>query len=141
MTPISCQILTNGPTPTALHLLRSISRTTGAAYNHSVRSLVYYVTGHGFGHAVRSAEIIRAIQRRRPELPIHVCSAAPGWLFPPLASHRPVALDVGVVQPDALQTDYDETLRQLGELVGAADQIVTREAAYLTSVQAGLVVA
>jgi hypothetical protein len=106
-----------------------------------VRSLVYYITGHGFGHAVRSAEIIRGLQSRRPELPIHVCTTAPDWLFPPLAGQRRVALDVGVIQADALQTDYDETLRQLGDLVAHADEIIAREATYLRGVNAGLVVA
>src|SRR5947199_145139 len=30
-------------------------------------SLVYYISGHGFGHAVRSAEVVRALGRGWPE--------------------------------------------------------------------------
>ena len=36
--------------------------------------LIYYVSTHGYGHGVRSADIIRALNRLRPELPIVVVS-------------------------------------------------------------------
>ena len=34
--------------------------------------LVYYISGHGFGHASRSIEVINAVLARRPGLPVHI---------------------------------------------------------------------
>lgn len=106
-----------------------------------VRSLVYYVSGHGFGHAVRSAEIMRALLRRRPDLTIHVRTSAPTWLFPPAVRHTPVELDVGVIQPDALRVDVERTLARAGQLAENGDAISAAEAEALRQAEAGLVVA
>jgi hypothetical protein len=106
-----------------------------------VRSLVYYVTGHGFGHAVRSAEVIRALQRYRPALPIHLRTSAPDWLFPPTTSFTNRSLDVGVVQPNALEIDEGGTLARAANLAHAADRQVTEELPALRAVDAGLIVA
>ena len=107
----------------------------------AVPALVYYVSGHGFGHAVRSAEIIRALQRAAPDLEIHLRTTAPAWLFPPVESYTPVQLDVGVVQRDALDVDARATLAAAGRLVDRAGSLLTREVDYLGAVDARLVVA
>ncbi|MGH7888709.1 MAG: glycosyl transferase, partial [Candidatus Binatia bacterium] len=61
-------------------------------------AILYYITGHGYGHAVRSHQVIRALASERRDLRIHVRTTAPDWLF--LHSPSPVAysrqaLDVG----------------------------------------------
>jgi hypothetical protein len=44
--------------------------------------LVFYVSGHGFGHATRSAALIAALRRLSSDrLRIHVRSRAPRWIF------------------------------------------------------------
>src|SRR5213595_544557 len=103
-------------------------------------SLVYYVSGHGFGHAVRSAEVIRTLARRRPELRIHLRTSAPPWLFPPVASHRSHELDAGVVQPDALRIDPAATLTRAAELARDSEALVATETHFLRRVGARLVV-
>ena len=45
------------------------------------RPLVYYISGHGFGHASRSIEVVNALLALAPDLPIHIRTAAPRWLF------------------------------------------------------------
>jgi hypothetical protein len=105
-----------------------------------VTSLVYYVSGHGFGHAVRSAEIIRALLRSRPDLEVLVRTSAPAWLFPDSVQHQPAELDVGVVQSDALQVDPAATLASAAALARHADQLVEAEAAVLQATRASLVV-
>jgi hypothetical protein len=70
------------------------------------------VSGHGFGHAVRSAEVARALLRRGVR--VLVRSDAPAWLFPEGIECIPSPgwpLDVGVVQHDGLDMDIDETRR------------------------------
>jgi glycosyl transferase family 1 len=105
-----------------------------------VRAVVYYVSGHGFGHAVRSAEVIRALRRRCPELPIEVRTGAPGWLFPPGVSVTELSADAGVVQPNALEIDELATLERAAALVGNAASLVADQVAALRAVGAGLVV-
>ncbi len=43
--------------------------------------IVFYISGHGFGHASREIEIINAIRQRRPDLPIVVRTGAKRWIF------------------------------------------------------------
>ena len=62
--------------------------------------LVAYVSGHGFGHATRTCEVLRAVRRRAPSLPLAVVGEAPDWLFQGLGAlpFRRVSCDVGVAQ-------------------------------------------
>ena len=76
--------------------------------------LAVYVSGHGFGHATRTAEVLRAVRARAADLPIVVRTSAPAFLFegliaPPLAVRR-VECDVGLVQRDALVIDEAGTV-------------------------------
>jgi hypothetical protein len=76
--------------------------------------LVAYVSGHGFGHATRVAEVLRAVRARSPSLAITVVSSAPEDLFrraiPGPLAFRTLECDVGLVQQDALTIDEGETL-------------------------------
>ena len=68
------------------------------------------VSGHGFGHAVRAAEVARALLERGARVLLR--TDAPGWLFPPeakLLASPGWPLDVGVVQRDGLDMDIDAT--------------------------------
>jgi hypothetical protein len=76
-------------------------------------SVALAVSGHGFGHAVRCAEVARALL----ELDVRtlIRTDAPTWLFPNGVEHVPSPgwpLDVGVAQHDGLDFDIDETRRR-----------------------------
>ena len=77
--------------------------------------LVLYASGHGFGHAVRCAELCRSLARAAPELRVEVRTPAPAWIFPPTVRVLARRLDVGVVQPDSLRTDPAATLARYAE--------------------------
>lgn len=71
------------------------------------------VTGHGFGHAVRSAEVARALLKLGVR--VKVRTDAPAWLFPKQVERLPSPgwpLDIGVAQHDGLELDIDETRRR-----------------------------
>jgi hypothetical protein len=71
------------------------------------------VSGHGFGHAVRSAEVARALLDRGVRVKIR--TDAPAWLFPAQVERLPSPgwpLDIGVAQHDGLELDVDETRRR-----------------------------
>ena len=72
-------------------------------------TVVFYISGHGFGHAARQIEIVNALLTRRPSLRIVIRSAAPRWLFD-LTVRGPVDLqpfecDTGIVQRDSLELE------------------------------------
>lgn len=83
----------------------------------STRSIAYFVSAHGFGHAARSAAVMAAIQHRWPEAHFHIFTRAPGWFFAdalagPHTCH-PLETDVGLVQRSPLEEDMEETLARL----------------------------
>lgn len=107
--------------------------------------LAVYVSGHGFGHATRTAEVLREVRVRAPQLPIAVVSAAPEFLFRGVLGdtclYRHQACDVGVVQRDALTMDEPATARAWAAFVANWQARVDAEARWLAQVQARLVLA
>jgi len=77
--------------------------------------LVFYVSGHGFGHATRSAALIAALHRLSPEaLRIHVRSRAPRWIFEerdPRITCSTACTDPGMIQRSALDVDLEATIQ------------------------------
>ena len=93
-------------------------------------SILYYITGHGFGHAVRSNQVIRALKQAAPELRIYVRTTAPEWLFAdssaPIAYSKS-AIDVGIIQKDSLEMDLSDTLRSCRVLHGRIPALIEEE--------------
>ncbi len=103
------------------------------------RSILYYITGHGYGHAVRSSQVVEALQLTRPQLEILVRTTAPDWLFPPVTySHR--AIDVGVVQNDSLSMDVEATLQACRCLHERLPEITREESQYVRDHKVGVIV-
>ena len=94
-----------------------------------------YITGHGFGHATRSAALLAALAARRPEVRITVISSAPEWLFrlnlPAPFGFRAQALDVGMIQRDAIRLDLDATLAACLRLLLEEPARIATEADFL----------
>src|SRR5436190_9174529 len=91
--------------------------------------LVVYVSGHGFGHSVRVAAVLRALLALRPNLPIEVVTTAPAWLFPPEARYHLLQTDVGLVQRDGLEHDEPATIPRVAALLDALPALADAEAA------------
>ncbi|HVO11541.1 MAG TPA: hypothetical protein VMX54_12435 [Vicinamibacteria bacterium] len=105
--------------------------------------LAVYVSGHGFGHATRTAEVLRVVREMAPRLPIVAATAAPAFLLeeviaPPLAVRR-VAADVGLVQKDALVIDEEGTAFAWRAYRVGWDELVAAEARWLQGAGARLV--
>jgi hypothetical protein len=92
-----------------------------------VAGIFYYVSGHGFGHAVRSAQVVSEVLKRRPDVPIWVRTAAPIWLFPARALVEPVQLDAGVLQRGSLNVRRRDTLQAYADLVRTESERITEE--------------
>ena len=107
-------------------------------------AIVFYVSGHGFGHASRTIEVINAILVKRPETRIGVRTGAPRWLFDLTVKGKiafsTLETDTGVVQSDALSLDEADTIRRASAF---HSDLVTRAASetrILRELGAGLIV-
>jgi hypothetical protein len=107
--------------------------------------LAFYISGHGFGHASRDVEVLNALGRLAPQIPVALRTSAPRWLFD-LTLTRPVDFssfecDTGVVQLDSLSLDEGETVRRADAFHGDLEAKAKGEAQWLKSIGARLVAA
>jgi hypothetical protein len=106
--------------------------------------VVWYISGHGFGHASREIEIISAVRSLRPDLPIVVRTSAKRWIFdltlPSSVDFQQAECDTGVVQIDSLRLDEAETIRRAGTFYAGFERRVAAERDVLRSLGAALVV-
>ncbi len=105
--------------------------------------LAAYVSGHGFGHATRTAHVLRAVRVLEPDLPIAVISSAPEQIFrqavaEPLV-YRHLQCDVGLIQKDALVIDEEATVHAWRAFAAESQAWTEREAAWLRTAAARLV--
>jgi L-arabinokinase len=107
-------------------------------------AIVFYVSGHGFGHASRAIEVINAVLARRPETRVGVRTSAPRWLFDLTVKGKiafsTLECDTGVVQIDALNLDEADSIRRAAAF---HSDLVTRAASetrVLRELGAGLIV-
>jgi hypothetical protein len=106
--------------------------------------IVFYISGHGFGHASRQIELIRHIVAQRPDTRVIVRTSVPRWLFAPVSGAavdvHALETDTGVVQIDSLTLDEEATARQTAEFFAGFDRRVASEAAMIRGFGADLVV-
>lgn len=112
------------------------------------RHIAYYVTAHGYGHGVRSCDVLGALLAAHPGTKITVTTDLPeGFLRSRLPQGdgrlvvRPGAFDVGMVQKDSIRVDVDATLDEALELAAEREKLIDYEAEMLRGESADLVVA
>src|SRR5947207_14452835 len=107
--------------------------------------LLYYITGHGYGHARRSGQIIAALQRARLGLQISVRTSAAQWLFDPLIAdglkYTNVAIDSGAIEVDPLRIDGQASLDAALAVLNRRDIIIEGESQFARDQRASLIVA
>jgi hypothetical protein len=106
--------------------------------------LVWYISGHGFGHAARDIEVMNALGRQHPNLTITIRTSAPRWIFDLTLTRaidwQPLECDTGVVQIDSLRVDEAETMRRAAAFYDEFDVLAGREAEWLLANRARLIV-
>lgn len=108
--------------------------------------VAYYVTAHGYGHGVRSCDIIRGLNHLAPDLRISIVSDLPESFFrnrlhSNLNFCRPGSFDVGMVQIDSIRVDVDASLARVESLYRNRETLVRQEAAFLEAGEFGMAVA
>ncbi len=101
--------------------------------------LIFYISGHGYGHAVRDIEIIKTLRARKPDVEIHIRTKAPKWLFEPLLSNRIFyherELDFGVRQKNSFSADVLSTYNGYAALIAVKEKLIQEEVQFLITVQ------
>jgi len=110
----------------------------------SAVTAVFFVSGHGFGHASRQVEIINALGLRRPDLRIVIRSAVqPGLLARTLSvpyTLRPGVCDTGIVQATSVSHDDTATVNAARTFYESFETRVDEEVAGLATDAVRLVV-
>ncbi len=100
-----------------------------------MRTIVFYISGHGFGHASRSIEIINALIDRRPGLKVIIRSSVAPWLVERTARKgvelSPAEVDTGVVQLDSLTLDARTSIEHAERFMATFEERVAAEASFL----------
>ena len=85
----------------------------------AAREVVFYISGHGFGHASREVEIINALGHARPDLRTVIRSAVSPGLLARTVTSRPASV---TVNDDAVdEADVETLVFRLGTRITRAD--------------------
>jgi hypothetical protein len=106
-------------------------------------TLVFHISGHGFGHASRQIELIEALLAEQPDASVLVRTPVDASLFSPVATHitlEKVDTDMGLTQIDSLRFDEEESARAAARFYATFDQRVSHEADRLRRAGATIVV-
>ena len=107
--------------------------------------VVFYISGHGLGHASRAIELIDVLTSQGEDnLRVVIRTSAPTWAFlriqKPGVEVQPCETDSGVAQIDSLTVDEDETMRRAAAFYGEFERRARDEANHLRQLAATLVV-
>jgi L-arabinokinase len=95
--------------------------------------ILFYVSGHGFGHATRTRAVIDALRDRRPNIPVAVRSLAPDWLFPDI-EFQSVRIDPPVFETaGGLSVDTAASAKAVREFASTLPDLVRNEASWVRS--------
>jgi L-arabinokinase len=96
---------------------------------------VFYISGHGFGHASREVEVMRALARLRPNLRLVIRSAVnPALLERTLSvpfELRSGPCDTGIIQATSIAHDDRATIREAAAFYSTYDDRIDAEAGAL----------
>ena len=108
-------------------------------------TIVFYVSGHGFGHASRQVEVMHALHARMPSARLVVRSAVdPALLSRTLTvpyDLRPGVTDAGIVQRSSVEHDHDATARAAVEFYTPWRDRIEDEVRRLSDLDVALIVA
>lgn len=103
--------------------------------------IIYYISGHGFGHATRAIEVINHLP---PSVEVEIVTSVPEWLFKKSVyrsyRYREMRHDPGIIQQDALRQDVDRTLECWTRLLEKYPAMARAEAVRIQNGEARLTV-
>jgi len=107
-------------------------------------TIVFYISGHGFGHASRDLEVMHAIAVRNPGVRLIARTAVPTTFFEVSARApvdvQPAVTDTGVIQIDTVRIDEAATVREATAFYRDFQHRAEIEARILEDLSADLVI-
>jgi hypothetical protein len=107
-------------------------------------TVVFFISGHGFGHASREVEIINALAARRSDARIVIRSAVSPSLLHRTVNVpfelRPGPCDTGIVQASSVSHDDEATVREAIAFYERFDERIDAEVKGLANDEVGLIV-
>ena len=97
-----------------------------------MKNILFYITGHGFGHATRAIEVINELNKLARGIFLYVNTFVPEWLFKQRISSGNFGYvhcenDIGTIQKDWFRVDKAATLRAYADFVKEEKGVVAQE--------------
>lgn len=109
-----------------------------------MQHIAYYVSGHGYAHAVRAIQVIDALSSRNPYLFFHIKTTAPEWIFSLNLGQNYLyykqEYDIGTVQHAFQEVDKPATLQKARAMLAAYEQMLGSEVEFLREADIKLVI-
>ena len=103
------------------------------------------LSSHGFGHLGQAAPAIQALKRQKPKIEIIVRSKIPMFKLQEKLGKdvqiQSAAIDIGIVQKDALTIDFDKTIDEYNRFHHQWEKLVHREKTDLLKTAPDLIIA
>jgi len=97
-------------------------------------TVLFYISGHGFGHATRMIALMKELRRSEPGMDLLIRTAVPEWLFRGEIQHGlsvfPAQIDAGVVEKDLFSQDPLATLKATAAFFSREQELVAEEATF-----------
>lgn len=82
-----------------------------------MKTIAYFISPHGFGHAARACAVMIALQEINPNIQFEIYTKVPLWFFQDSLSkafnYHSLLTDIGLVQTSPLQEDLKRTIQSL----------------------------
>lgn len=107
------------------------------------QAVLFYISGHGYGHARRSAQVIKALRQLDPSIAVYVRTTASPTLFTDVLPAERVTrseVDAGAAEHSPLEIDAAGTLDLIEAALARQPRVVAEELAYIERVRPRLIV-
>ncbi|MEE9609819.1 MAG: hypothetical protein V3W19_01135, partial [Desulfatiglandales bacterium] len=112
---------------------------------HVKKGVCFYISGHGFGHASRTMQVVKSLAEMAPEVSIHIKTSTPRWfiesnLSPEYYSFHFQYNDIGVIQTDSLHLMPKITFQAYDTFFNSRQELIRQETKWIESCGIGLIV-
>ena len=109
------------------------------------KGVCFYISGHGFGHASRTMQVIKSLVEMAPGVPIHIKTSTPRWfiesnLSPDNFTYHLQKNDIGVIQTDSLHFMPEMTFQAYDTFFNLRQELIRQEVEWVVRSGIGLIV-
>ena len=109
-----------------------------------MQSIIFYISGHGFGHSSRVAAVINELLREYPGLKVIIKTSAPEWFYREQIHHSfsfsRLECDTGVIQFDSLNLDPQRSLETYADFFSGMEEAIAAEVEFARREDPGLII-